>query len=592
MTELYIDGQPVVLPLNFSMEIIQENPFYTKNGTYTYDLTLSLRDEQNAKLYRHLNRINNQVDIPLNRSAYMVVDNEVFLKGTEVILEITDNAVKIQLLSGESELNYFIGGDRKMNSLDLGSLYGDEGGDYEYIPLYSANEDRVFNEYGLMQSNDGAIFLTGTAGSGIIAQPYLYVIINRILQNLGYSINTNVFENSKLRFLYLVNGKRTNIINKMLPDWTIGEFFEELEKLFNIAFLIEEQKRTVNIVFKNTYYESAAKVHVDLVLDSYNQRIDKERKEDYSNANIGYDFPDDEYYRYQNLSKNILDKAEYISLDSFFAIIRYITEFPNKDLLKNKIFISLESNTQYIMWEKPDSQVTLDYDYRKVNSLRPIRNNPDNEDIDVLLRILPAPMQIREINVLKQPDHPSSSPETTVLYKMMAPMPAITTDPYFERDREIGSSPTPDDIIKIQDVLENGDTYQDDDATENIYLAFYTGYHRILEKVFTKLPREVDYPIGFIDFLVDDFGLGEYSIDANNLSLRLDDPYGLKMLYEQSKPIDTTREFVCQFTYDKKIDVKRVFVFNNKEFVCKQLKYAVTPQGIDRLIEGLFYPMS
>ena len=50
MTELFIDRQPVILPEDFSLEVIQENPFFTKNGKYTYELKLSLQNEQNAKL--------------------------------------------------------------------------------------------------------------------------------------------------------------------------------------------------------------------------------------------------------------------------------------------------------------------------------------------------------------------------------------------------------------------------------------------------------------------------------------------------------------------------------------------------------------
>lgn len=42
MTELYIDGTSVVLPADFSTSVKRENPFFTKNGEYTYDITLQL----------------------------------------------------------------------------------------------------------------------------------------------------------------------------------------------------------------------------------------------------------------------------------------------------------------------------------------------------------------------------------------------------------------------------------------------------------------------------------------------------------------------------------------------------------------------
>lgn len=55
MTELYIDGTSVVLPADFSTSVKRENPFFTKNGEYTYDITLQLSNSINADLYEHLN---------------------------------------------------------------------------------------------------------------------------------------------------------------------------------------------------------------------------------------------------------------------------------------------------------------------------------------------------------------------------------------------------------------------------------------------------------------------------------------------------------------------------------------------------------
>ena len=37
MTELFIDGVSVVLPAAVEIQVKRENPFFTKNGEYTYD---------------------------------------------------------------------------------------------------------------------------------------------------------------------------------------------------------------------------------------------------------------------------------------------------------------------------------------------------------------------------------------------------------------------------------------------------------------------------------------------------------------------------------------------------------------------------
>jgi hypothetical protein len=117
MTELFIDRQPVVLPKDFSFRIIAENPFLIKNGADTTKLALSLPNPENAKIYRHYSRTNSRLEIAAIRTAILIADSDVLLNGTEIISEITDTEVKIQPVSGESELNYFTGGDRKLNSL-------------------------------------------------------------------------------------------------------------------------------------------------------------------------------------------------------------------------------------------------------------------------------------------------------------------------------------------------------------------------------------------------------------------------------------------------------------------------------------------
>ena len=107
MTELYIDGTAVVLPADFSTTVKRENPFFTKNGEYTYDITLQLDNSINAGLYAHLNRLNSILELKAKRQAVLVADNRVFCNGTEIITGWTDTTVSIQIASGNSELNSY-----------------------------------------------------------------------------------------------------------------------------------------------------------------------------------------------------------------------------------------------------------------------------------------------------------------------------------------------------------------------------------------------------------------------------------------------------------------------------------------------------
>ena len=56
MTRLFIDGQEVVLPEQFELELITENPYFTRNGEYTYDIDIDLRVPQNRQIYKNIQR--------------------------------------------------------------------------------------------------------------------------------------------------------------------------------------------------------------------------------------------------------------------------------------------------------------------------------------------------------------------------------------------------------------------------------------------------------------------------------------------------------------------------------------------------------
>ena len=76
MTELYIAGQAVVLPENLSMTLTEDNPEITNNGDFSWDVEVSLLNPVNAKIFKHLNRINITV-ISISLDAKLVVDNKI-----------------------------------------------------------------------------------------------------------------------------------------------------------------------------------------------------------------------------------------------------------------------------------------------------------------------------------------------------------------------------------------------------------------------------------------------------------------------------------------------------------------------------------
>ena len=631
MTELFIDKQQVLLPKDFTLTVLEENPFFTKNGKYTYDLTLSLLEPVNAKIYKYYNRPNNDEPIVTGRSALLITDNRVVLNGTEIILEITDTEVKIQMVSGESELNFFINSDKKVNTLDLGNVdndptYTPDLPETEYffnakalwIPVYSINEDTVINECDLWY-NEGDIFMHLRK---FLPQPYLYHIIERVISAIGYSVKSNVFATEvKLKFLYIVNGIHTKKYNKMLPDWTVKDFFSEIEKLFNVVFLIDEESKEVDILFKYNFYSASSKIYITEVLDEYVQRIDPETRDDYSIANIGYDLPNHEYFAFQNVDKSIIDRSEKRNFSNYNSIRNFINGTADKESIKNILFSSLDSNTQYICFEgvKNDPYELGQYVHwpRKVNIFRPIMNNPDSEDLDIEFKITPAPMVhvMIEVRSVRKELGPEQRPIVDVRFRPHTQMPAVQTSDYTLKDYIHGDLPVfydqsgnfrinyddsnvyydEEDIafLDIQNAIEGDEDRHTIVTPDGIQLAFYSGQNIIREDsldTYHDLNDYVSYPVPYVDYNRDFIRDSEWNISPA-LTLRLDDEEGLKSLYSQSAKIDTTRGFLFKFISQGKLDSKSIFIIKNKKNVCKHLQYTVTVDGYDDIIEGHFFPM-
>lgn len=123
MIELYLDNKPAVLRDNVSIKLTRENVYFTKSGSYTYDIELPLDSRENMAILGNINR----KDVPAGYREYHAVlraDNHVLLDGKAIIHQVTDTAAKIQLLGGNAELNFYAKGTKLyVDELNLGDWY-------------------------------------------------------------------------------------------------------------------------------------------------------------------------------------------------------------------------------------------------------------------------------------------------------------------------------------------------------------------------------------------------------------------------------------------------------------------------------------
>lgn len=123
MIELFLDNKPAVLRDNVSIKLTRENVYFTKSGSYTYDIELPLDRPENRAIMGNINR----KDVAAGYRefhAVLRVDNQVLIDGKAIIHQVTDVAVKVQLLGGNAEMNFYTNGEKLyVDELDLGDWY-------------------------------------------------------------------------------------------------------------------------------------------------------------------------------------------------------------------------------------------------------------------------------------------------------------------------------------------------------------------------------------------------------------------------------------------------------------------------------------
>lgn len=618
--QLYIDNQLIVFPDNFSFPLVLENPVYTKSSEYTYDLTLSLLKAPNAKAYHYINRTHIINGIQYKRSAKLIVGNRVYLNGTEVILEFGNDFVKIQLLSGNAEFNFVAGGKKKLRDLKLGSatpfihdLSDPDPGrkfdievfqslkhsyparDWHLLPYYAGIDqfdNRIHgNRYMLYPFDpedtgyDGAGWddrdaLYRPTYSGQVPQPYLCFIIEKAIKALGYTLTHNALaEHPILKDLYIVHGVQTMEFAKMLPVWTVDEFFSKIELQYDCVFVVDANTKEIQLLFNHDAQINQQTISLK-VIDQFTNTIDEENKLDVRIANIAYNLDSDEYYDFMNISERIIQKSIKVKYDTLNELFPLVQNENDKDRFK-KIFT--DGYDQYIAYRTGENIGGKEEVIpRRINSFTPLMNNPESTEIDQEFDIIPAAMVCAS-------DTGGFYPNGSILYTNFQFPVAGNYDPLFGFDGL--ESTIEEEIIDIQALVEGDVSLNEEDTSyTKMRMAIYSGLSE-LDMTMAPNQRKSRYPIAYVESLAEYFektGIIRYYGPIGG------DPFRLKNLnreiYEQAATIDTTETYKYSFELEDNIDIRSNFIINNKRFVCYKIEREVTPLGFAPLAIGYFYP--
>ena len=570
MTQLLIAGVEVTLPQNFTVTVKRENSFFTKNGEYTYDCTLRLDNPTNRTLYGFLQRLNKTDQLDTKRTAVLIADGHVYARGTEIITRWTQESVTIQIVSGESELNYFIGQDQKIEELDLGEIETtvtlisptDSFPDVEFcLPTIRSQSGYVYNRY--VRGHVMAGRRTGNTiipGSDLRPQPYLCALLRRLMEALGYTVTENHLENTQFKNLFLVNSIFTTEYAKMLPGWTVKDFLTEVERLTGVVFITDNLNKTCAILLKTQFYANARQFTVRNVVDAYEaeSQDDDSREAEFTTSDVSYDMPDGYWSKIVQLPEGYLEAADIEEFD-FVNIDTAISDFKKvyKDRVTGRYYIKVSRE-----YEVQQQNTTATDTFRiELNQY----GNLDREDTDstLELKIVPAPMAwlgmvgCEVVDIGTSDGYKSYGEESAQTEESTESEGAEGDIRSFEKKEAAA--------IDLYCAFHNGSV-----LGNNTPVAYTDAYHAIIQALL--YPMIVDAILG----------------PEGSLRLKdLNDSY-----YQGGYEIDT-RHAITFETYDPNvIDPRQVYVIRNRRYVVRDIEETITTEGRQKKWKLTCYPIT
>lgn len=611
MTELYIDGVAAVLPKDFSVQVKRENPLFTKNGEYTYDITLPLTNATNATLYKHLNRLNSTDEVGCQRSAVLIADNRVYCNGTEIITGWTADSVSIQIASGNSELNYVIGGDMQIASLDgmpetpeitetsarehLEKRYPDV--EYCLPMVYDRDGDEILNPWvnltaGSSDLTPGNVSPLGSISHDLdrfVPQPYLRFFLDYLFEALGYKLTYNLLTGTVYEDLFICHAVRTRKWCEMLPGWSVTDFLGQLELMFDGVFVVDNRSRNVRFLSKQRYYTASTTSHVRWVEDVYEVETADEGDEpetvNIMQSDVRYAFPDNAYWRGRCLPDTVKAAARKSTID-----IGAIPPQPDGFTGRMDYWFEAEQHQQTdTVWTDGETRRKAYYGrmdgedhagertrWVLADEFAAIERAAPEQEVG--LEIIPA--EIRQ--TAKDFFRGDGAGLTVPVY---IPMPVVDGGSGSSGD-EAGSE---EERIPVADLIANGSAEESGNSPSkgNICMAFYGGAS--LRIVNNDSYVVLDLPYSYTDEYLYVWDSDTYiQTNAEGKTLRL---AGLQAnLWEGTLEIDQRNEIKLTSHDPNLYDPRGVFEVSNKRYVCKEIEYTLDADGRKGAWTGTFYP--
>lgn len=355
--QIIVDGKEAVLKQGSSFDFISENRLFSGSDSFTLTISFPLKDcLQNLNIFGHINRSEFSIDDYVFDCE--IRDRGFSRFGSLTITEISDIELKAQFLEGRAEQNFAKDfDDLYVNELELGTFpnytpstitpeqaWSPVTTDFQAValPWISADSGTPHNFADYDQSTGKYTWCSDV--TSLTWLPYLIYITKKICEAVDYDVDLSEWESHDYLCHILVcnvlpKGWDINDYNRILPHWTVSEFFEKLELFLRGEFTIDHRAKTISFRFSNNILESTPPICLESIVDEYAANIKSDGSDcDYIDVkNITYKDADHQLSNFYSCDW-LLDP--YTNPESDERIYQYATIKDMIDALKDSLSIS------------------------------------------------------------------------------------------------------------------------------------------------------------------------------------------------------------------------------------------------------------
>ena len=584
-TQVYPDGQQ-------SIKLTKENPYFTQSDSYTLDVTLPMGIKENRTFFRNINRIERSKDVE-RMKCRLIVDNRLLLDGSAKVTQVSEQEVKVQLLGGNSEIN-FLSDDEKnyIDNLDLGVITFERNSSMAGDVTYSISKNIRYRQ--------SDIFDETAETRKTCWQFGLVDITKEIFRVFGFEIAECTIDKKPWNEIYVASAKSTNNVSHVLPHWSLRTFVDELCKFFNVSVVIDQENKTVRIKDNPTFFSSRESIEI-VPIDEYSVELNEDSDAHALAAdNLRFDISGSEHHDYDMIPDNVRENAITDTFASRAAAYAAWSAASDDDK-KGRIYACPEG--KFTGWLHDYSDIGGEEEklvFTQIDVFAPLVRNPDSDN-ETELKICPVAFgEIEyEYNYSFGGYNGHQGTSYTNSWKEHIPSMKNPTGNDIATSRFGGSRSSSGSSSEyeatIQEYIEGESSIEKEEKEDRLQVMFMDDvkqpcyYHNGARNA----DEELSVNAGFTDYQYKKAHKTGTQHSLWSLSLnKCEATYYLGQLHENGFTFNLDAKYCIKFLSKEMPDQTKVFIIRNKRYGCEKIEAQIDSQGMQQLMTGYFYEMT